>query len=81
MSDDATNVLAFAPRQPEKPSLVSCEFRLHQETFALEMTLRDGKGNVAAVLFFGLESKPADFDLDLLREAWSRWRAESSAVS
>jgi hypothetical protein len=44
------------------------------------MTLRDAEGGIF-ILSFGLESKPRDFDLSLLIEAWARWRQESVIAS
>ena len=69
-------------KQPRKgpPELVDCVFRLDPETFSLEATLTDTDGNIA-ILTFGLESKPLDFDLSLLTSAWARWRRESDAIA
>jgi hypothetical protein len=68
-------------RNRNRGVLTSCELRLNPDTFALELTVFDDQGNVAAVLGYNLAAKsPEVFDLDLLRGAWSRWR-EASAIA
>ena len=74
-------VVAFEQRERRPPAVVSCDFRLDDTTYALEMTLRNDASDVVAVLSFGLESKPRDFDLSLLAEAWARWRELSPLAS
>ena len=81
MTDDAPNVIAFQPRARQAPALQFVELRLDSETCGLEMTVTDDAGNVVAVLAYSLSFKPRDFDLDLLRAAWERWRGGSAAAS
>jgi hypothetical protein len=64
-----------------EPALQFVELRLHDENCDLEMTVTDDAGNVVAVLAYSLSFKPLDFDLDLLRAAWERWRGGSAAAS
>jgi hypothetical protein len=75
----AVNVVAFEQR--ERPPVVTCEFRLDETTYGLEMTLCDAEGGIVATLEYALASKPSDFDLDRLVEAWTRWRGTSAAAS
>jgi hypothetical protein len=80
MTTDETNAVPFAPRRPEPPALEFVELRLGDDC-SIEMTLRDSAGDVVAVLEYAITFKPKDFDLDLLRAAWARWRGSSSAAS
>lgn len=74
MSNDAPNIVPFAPRRvPLELPLDFVELRLSEDC-SIQMTLYDQERNVVAALEFTLSFKPEDFDLDLLRAAWSRWR-------
>jgi len=74
------NVVALEKHRERPTALSTCEFRIDETTFELEATLRDTEGGVF-ILTFGLLTKPRDFDLSRLIEAWSRWRQESSVAS
>jgi hypothetical protein len=88
----ADNVVPFE-RRPSKgaikaddlgidqpPALTCVELRLNDEDCGLEMTAADEDGNLF-LLRYSLASAPAAFDLDLLRQAWARWRDTSAAAS
>jgi hypothetical protein len=76
------NVIKFAPRarHPAEIPLEFVELRLANDC-SIEMTLYDDEHNVVAVLGYMLADKPQDFDLDLLRTAWDRWRGSSGMAS
>lgn len=68
--NEATNVVAFAPRPPE---LTLAQFQLHKHTCGIRLIVRDEADN-AIVLEYELVAKPQDFDLTRLETAWARWR-------
>jgi hypothetical protein len=77
----AENVIAFEPRPKPVPAVQSVELYLCDD-FSFEMRLYDDAGGVVARLEYGLVTKSPDgFDLDLLREAWDRWRGSSTIAS
>jgi len=79
-----TNIVSFAPRPaPPEISLDCCELRLHRlgEQCRIEMTLVDSEHNVVDVLEFKLASRPRHSVLDLLCEAWGRWRGGSPGLA
>jgi hypothetical protein len=81
MTIDETNVIVFEPRRPEAPTVQFVELRLSDD-FSIEMLLHGDAGDVVARLEYRLAAKsPENFDLDLLREAWSRWRGFSEVAS
>jgi len=75
------NVIAIARR--DAPSLENVEFRLFRqgESCNIQMTLYDQDCGVIDVLEFKLVSRPRRFILDLLCEAWDRWRGGSGMAS
>jgi hypothetical protein len=75
-----TNVIAFEPRRQEAPALQYVEVCL-DAACGIELVLCDNAGKVIAVLEYALTNKPEGFDLDLLREAWDRWRETSTIAS
>jgi hypothetical protein len=77
---DATNVVIFAPRPKEVPALTFVEIRLVEEDCSLVVTVHDAAGNAFAI-DYALGWSPPGFDLDRLREAWSRWRGSTAAAS
>lgn len=82
MSNDAPNIVAFAPRRvPLELPLDFVELRLSGDARAIQMTLFDQECNVVAALEFTLSCKPEDFDLDLLLAAWARWRDSATVPS
>jgi hypothetical protein len=60
-------------KQPPRRAVVGADLRLDVETLSMEMTLRDNADGVY-LLTYVLQDMPEGFDLDLLREAWARWR-------
>ena len=77
MIDD--NVVEFERPQIEPPKLAHAEFRLGNDG-DLVLTVFDYAGH-SVTLTYGLVSVPEDFDLEILHEAWGRWRLESPLVS
>jgi hypothetical protein len=73
-------VLAFAPRPQPAPVLAFCEISLNAEDCSLTLTAYDDAGHVVT-FEYALASKPDDFDLSLLVEAWARWRGGSTKAS
>ena len=80
--DNVDNVVLFAPRaQPVAvPRLEFVSLRLVSANCGIVMEVVDEAGNVV-VLQYALVSAPETFDLDRLREAWSRWRGSSTGVA
>jgi hypothetical protein len=82
-----SNVVAFAPRrreaeqQQESPCLEFVELRLRMEDCAIEMTLHDKGGDACVLTYVINAASPDSFDLNLLRDAWSRWRDCSGFAS
>lgn len=77
MTDEAANVVALKPRRREAPALF---VDLHLgDDFSLELRLHDSTG-VVGTLEYSLTAKSDDFDLDVLRANWARWRDSSSVV-
>jgi len=77
-------VVAFEQRRERPPALTHVELRLRLDDHqgcTIEMTVIDETGSIAAILPFGLQSKPRDFDLSLLADAWLRWHNESEYVA
>lgn len=84
MSDDdapamAETVIPFTPRPVASPELVSCELRLLDGDI-LEMTVCD-ETQQRYCLCLGFLGVPQGFDLERLREAWTRWREVSAIAS
>lgn len=77
MTGRSENVIAFAPRPQPVPQLEFVELRLRSEDCAIEMTVHDELGN-RIVLGYTITSKPEDFDIARLREAWAGWRGCSA---
>jgi len=80
MTEDETNVVAFAPRPQPTPVLAFCEVTLNEDC-SLTLTVHDDAGNVAAILSYGLQDKPEGFDMSRLAEAWDIWRGSSTKAS
>jgi hypothetical protein len=80
VSDDATNVVAFAPRKVEPPALSHVEVRFNEEDCSLVLTVVDESGDHFS-LDYVLNWGPPDFDIARLRAAWPRWRGTSTAAS
>jgi hypothetical protein len=75
------NVVAFKPPRREVLALADVELRLGDD-FSIEMRLCGDAGDVVAVLEYSLTAKsPETFDLDVLREAWVRWRQGNGVAS
>jgi hypothetical protein len=76
------NVIKFAPaaRKSAEIPLEFVELRLANDC-SIQMTLYDDERNVVVVLDYALASKPQNFDLDLLRAAWDRWRGNSPGIA
>ena len=80
-----TNVVALKPRSEAAPSLHrprrKWDFRLNDETCDIELTVQDAvTGKVVATLEYTL-TKSGNFDLNLLRRAWDRWRGSSPEIA
>jgi hypothetical protein len=56
------------------------ELRLGDD-FSIEMRLHDSTGVIGTLEYALTVKSPEDFDLDVLREAWDRWRDESEIVA
>jgi hypothetical protein len=72
------NVIAF--RRPEPP-LTFAEIRLHDETCNIQLCAYDEAGNIILLEYRLIAKSPENFDFARLREAWARWRHESSIAS
>lgn len=77
--DEAANVVALVPRRREAPTLF-VDLRLGDD-FSIEMRLHDSTGVVGTLEYSLAVKAPEDFDLDVLREAWARWREQSEVVA
>jgi len=79
------NVVEFAPRAavPSQLPLDAVELRLFRlgESCSVQMTLCDREYNIVDVLEFKLVSRPRHLILDLLCEAWERWRGGSQGLA
>jgi hypothetical protein len=72
------NVIAF--RRPEAP-LQYAEIRFHDETCNIQLCAYDEAGNRVVLTYRLIGKSPETFDMNLLRQAWERWRHESSIAS
>jgi hypothetical protein len=79
MTDNATNVVRFAPRPRPEPELTHVEVRLNEDC-SLVVTVYDEAGNCFAI-DYPLGWAPPDFDLARLRRAWSHWRGTAASAS
>jgi hypothetical protein len=78
MTDEAANVVALVPRRREAPALF---VDLHLgDDFSLELRLHDSTGVVGTLEYSLTAKSPDDFDLEVLRANWTRWRDSSSVV-
>lgn len=75
------NVVALEQRRKPRPTLKLREFRLDEETCGLEMNLTNDQGRVFIVSYVIESRMPKDFDLDLVREAWSVLREHEEVAS
>ena len=74
MTDETSNVIAFAPRPPEvKRRVHFCEFRLHPDA-TLSLSLLNEHEEIFGEITFGIQSVPPNFDVGLLVEAWALWK-------
>jgi hypothetical protein len=95
-ADNVNNIVLFEPPRgrrvmriernedgtyiPVEVPALFVELRLGDD-FSIEMRLHDRTG-VVGTLEYGLTVKsPEDFDLDVLRAAWERWREDSEVVA
>lgn len=71
-----TNVVPLRPQGP--PALQYAEIRLDDETDNLQLCVFDASGDRTVLTYALIDKSPETFSLDLLREAWDRWRHESA---